>query len=221
MAIINPEGELMSKGGGRSSRVRRGSKMADMLALSPKHNSWITLTYADFKGLPSRLKKLPFYLKYGHMARAYRLINPYMNSKAEETKKIVAKTMELIITYQDALLKDVEKLTQDKKVDEAYRIALKALEEFKGIRTGFTKKLHEIVREHGSDPGVKNMVQARAAFITAMRYLQSGREKQAVAYLESIAQNYAGNFYGTNASNILKNLKKGKVKSIHKRVGRR
>jgi len=206
VAVLSSDGTLIETADAYSYVVKTGKNYLENVTLSEKKKKWITFPYRDFKYLPKQFEKLPFYLKYGHIAKAYRLIQPYEKAESGNIKKIYDRAAELISAFEQNLLKDIDQLISEKKYDEAYRLTFKALTEFRGIRNDFTAKLKEAESKTRKDPSVRKLRKGQGVFMMAEQYFKKGKVDFAAKYLESIAQNTPDNYYGRRAKQILKYL---------------
>jgi len=161
-------------------------------------------TYAAFTDLPRPLEKLPVYLKHGLYARAYALVKPCERSTDEKLKKIYTEAMKLISAYRKALLEEIESLEARKDIAEAYRLASTALNEFRGVRNGFTARLRRVVSRLQGTREVSNLLRLQRVFLSACSYLDAGQKKHAKVYFESLAKQAGGTYYGKRAAAILK-----------------
>lgn len=207
LAIIGPDGKLLETADAYSYiKGQPGKNFFEHVIMSKKKKKWLAFPYRDFTDLPQQLEKVPFYLKYGHFARAHRLIQRYKNSRNEKLKKLYDKANALILKYRENLIKDAEQLIKDKKPDEAYRIAAKALTEHRGIRDDFTGKLKKIVSETGNAPSVRTLLKSQRVFMMAEQFFTKGKTEHAARYLEGLEKNTPDNYYGRRAAKILNYL---------------
>lgn len=208
IAVINPEGELLEVWKTAFSYVmgQPEHNYFETVIMSEKKQPWITYPYKVYKNVPATLKKLPFYLKYGHFGKAYKTIKPYINSSSEKLKNIAAKAMERITKYQKGLINDIKALVEQGRIDEAYRLASNALNDFKGMKCKFVDILIQIRNKYKKDPTVKKLVKAQNFFRAGMKYFKQGKRDYAMKYFATVKHQFPETYYGKKASLILEVL---------------